>query len=371
MNRIINFNLKDKIITCEAGVTTKNIQDLAMKNGLFYPIDFAAVSASQIGGNIATNAGGINVIRYGLTRNWVYGLKVVTGNGELLELNYGLKKNAAGYDFRHLFIGSEGTLGFIAEASLKLTDLPLETKVILAAVTNKNLLNEIFPLFSESLPINAFEFFSEEALCHVIAEPPMRHPFSSPAPFYVLLEYESNEESDKIVQNILCNFLQKRIVSDALVSADKEHGAQLWKYRKSISLSLLKHSPYKYDIAVLPSLIPIFMKEIDGLFNKIYPNFEIIWFGHLGDGNLHLNILKPENLSTESFFTYCKDMSVEIYSIIQKYKGTVSAEHGVGLLKKEFLHYSRSLAEIEYMRQIKKVFDKNNIMNPGKIICQK
>jgi glycolate oxidase subunit GlcD len=367
MHRIIKFNKEDKIIICEPGVTIKTIQDFALKNNLFYPIDFASTSTCQIGGNIATNAGGIKVIRYGLTREWVCGLKVVTGNGDLLELNYGLIKNATGYDLRHLFIGSEGTLGLITEASLRLTDLPLETKVILCAVSNRNHFIDILNIFSASLQATAFEFFSELALLRMREESKLKHPFSTSTPFYILLEYETNKEADRLAKEIIKKCVATKIITKALISKNSQQAAHFWRFRKEISMSLAKYSPYKYDIAVLPSNIPSFIKKVESLFNKIYPALEIVWFGHIGDGNLHLNILKPAKLSNKRFFSYCNSMSEALYSLIQEYRGAVSAEHGVGLLKKDFLCYSKNEVEINYMRSLKQVFDRNNIMNPGKI----
>lgn len=368
MNRIINFNEKDKIITCEPGATTKAIQDFALQKNLFYPIDFAASKTCQIGGNIATNAGGINVIRYGLTRNWVCGLKVITGNGDKLELNYGLAKNACGYDLRHLFIGSEGTLGFITEASLKLETPPAKTKVMIFSVPDKNHFIDILNSFQSALKIIAFEFFSDLAIRCMISESNLAHPFQSPTAYYVLLEYESNKNDDALAKIIIKNLLDKKVITHKLISKNLDQAHLFWRFRKEISMSLTQYSPYKYDIAVLPSNISSFMQDIDSIFNKIYADLKIIWFGHVGDGNLHLNILKPPQLSKNQFFDYCNKMSNELYCIIHKYKGTASAEHGIGLLKKEFLHFTKNEIEIDYMRSIKKIFDKNNILNPGKII---
>ncbi|OGO96408.1 MAG: FAD-linked oxidase [Coxiella sp. RIFCSPHIGHO2_12_FULL_44_14] len=368
MNRILDFNSGDKNVKCEPGVTTKAVQDFALKNNLFYPIDFASAATCQIGGNIATNAGGIKVIRYGLTRNWVSGLRVVTGNGDLLELNYGLAKNACGYDFRHLFIGSEGTLGFITEATLRLIQPPATTKVVLFSVPDNNHFIDILHAFDVRSTITAFEFFSEIAIRHVIEELQLKHPFSETASFYILLEYESNKESDSFVRKATKECLKGKIVNNVLVSNNLQQNENFWRFRKEISMSLSRYFPYKYDISVLPSKIPLFIKEIDEVFNTIYPDLEIIWFGHVGDGNLHLNILKPSHLSADQFFPYCNEMSKQLYLLVQQYHGAVSAEHGIGLLKKNFLHYSKTDIEIDYMRAIKKIFDRNNIMNPGKII---
>lgn len=369
MNRILDFNAADRLITCEAGVITKTLQDFALQNNLFYPIDLASSGSCQIGGNIATNAGGIKVIRYGLTRDWVAGLKVVTGNGDLLELNHGLTKNSTGYDLRHLFIGSEGTLGLITQATLKLTTAPSAIKVMLFAVPDKNHFIDLLKIFNTTLTITAFEFFSEAAIRYMMSETKLPHPFFSiVTPFYILLEYESDNESDNSAMILAEKCINDKIVIDVLISENLQHAKNFWRYREEISMSLLKFSPYKYDIAVLPSKVATFIYDVDKLFASIYPDMEIVWFGHIGDGNLHLNILKPSKLSKEQFFSYCHQMSEPLYTLVQKYHGTVSAEHGIGLLKKDFLHYAKSKAEIDYMRAIKNIFDRNNLMNPGKLI---
>ncbi len=367
MRRIVSFDAGIMQVTCEPGVTTKTIQEFAVKHNLFYPVDFASSGTSQIGGNIATNAGGIKVIRYGLTRQWVCGLRVVTGKGDVLSINHGLIKNAGGYDLRHLLIGSEGTLGFITQAKLQLLKTQPATKVLLLAVNNTHVFIDILNAFREQVSITAFEFFSEAAILHVIQETNLKHPFSQKSSYYLLIEYETTENSDDLIINLTQACLAKNWLIDALVSTNTKQAETFWKYRESVSSSLAKHTPYKYDIAVLPSKIPEFMQEVDSLFKTIYPNFDIIWFGHVGDGNLHLNILKPENIDKNEFFAYCDKASEQVFKIIQQYHGAISAEHGVGLLKKDYLHFSKCPTEIDYMRAIKQVFDPNNIINPGKI----
>ncbi len=368
MNKILSFCEEDRSVRCQPGLITKELQDFAKENGLFYPVDFASSGSSQIGGNIATNAGGIKVIRYGLTRNWVSGLRVVTGNGEVLELNKGLIKNATGYDFLNLFIGSEGTLGFITEATIKLIEQPLPQKVVLFSLNQKNHLLNILNSFRSLRYLSAFELFSDKALKFVLKEQNLIAPFSKDAPFYVLLEFDSTEENETLLFNILQDCLSHQWISDAIISDSLEQANNLWKFREEISLSLRKYIPYKYDISVVSSKIIKFMEEIDNFLEKENKNIDIIWFGHVGDGNLHLNILKPEAMEKESFFTYCDKISVSIYKLVKKYNGSVSAEHGIGLLKKQFLSYSKSNTEIAYMKSIKKLFDNNNVMNPLKLV---
>ncbi|MFN7096069.1 MAG: FAD-binding oxidoreductase [Gammaproteobacteria bacterium] len=367
MNRILEYNAEEQTVRCQPGVITKDLQNFALKNNLYYPVGFASSGSSQIGGNIATNAGGIRVIRYGLTRNWIDGLNVITGNGDLLQLNKGLIKNACGYDLRHLFIGSEGTLGFITEAIIKLTIPPKETKVVLFTIPEKQYLLELLPIFRGYLSITAFEFFSDAALTHVIRHFTLPHPFEKMSPYYILLEYESNQISDDFVLGQTESSIRKHLINDAIISQHLKQYIELWALRENISMTLAQYFPYKYDISVPPIKIPRFIEDVDAFFNKNHPDFNIIWFGHIGDGNLHLNILKPDDMSPVNFFNQCDEASTFVYSLIEHYHGSISAEHGIGLLKKKFLHYTKNEKEIEYMYSIKKIFDRNNIMNPGKI----
>ncbi len=371
MNRILDFNPIDRQVVCEPGVVTEQLQQFAEDNGLYYPVDFASSGSSQIGGNVATNAGGIKVIRYGLTRDWVMGMKVVTGSGELLELNHGLVKNATGYDLRHLFVGSEGTLGFIVELTMGLATQPQDPTVLVLAVEDMDAAMHVLQTFQSALDIMAFEFFSEKALRHVMAEKGLQRPFDTVGNFYALIEFENTGES--VMDTAMAAFercMESGWALDGTMSQNMTQAKTLWRLREDISETISRFTPYKNDISVQVSKVPSFLKEVDAIVNDRYPDFEIIWFGHIGDGNVHLNILKPDNVPKEEFFKRCNEVSYGIFDAVKKYRGSISAEHGVGLLKKPYLQYSRSESEIAVMRSLKKVFDPNNIMNPGKIFDQ-
>lgn len=368
MNRIKDFNAVDQTVVCEAGVITEQLQNFADDNDLYYPVDFASTGSSQIGGNIATNAGGIKVIRWGMTRDWVAGLKVVTGNGDLIELNQGLVKNATGYDLRHLMIGSEGTLGIIVEATMKLTQKPKDLTVM---VLGLNTLDDVYPVmeqFQKQLSLTAFEFFSEQALKHVLSHHELQRPFESESDFYVLIEFEN--DSEQTMETAFACFeqvMEKELILDGVISQSESQAEQLWGLRERISESISVRTPYKNDISVVPSKVADFLTAVDKIVRDKYPSFEIIWFGHIGDGNLHLNILKPDELQVDEFVNQCQQVNPLIFEAIQQLNGSISAEHGVGLVKKEYLSYSRSPVEIELMKQIKLVFDPAGILNPGKL----
>ena len=368
MNQILDFNAADRQVTCEAGVVTEQLQQFAESQGLFYPVDFASSGSSQLGGNVATNAGGIKVIRYGMTRSWVTGMKVVTGRGDLLDLNRGLTKNATGYDFRHLFIGSEGTLGIIVELTMALSVPPQDPAVLIMGVEDMTKTMPVLEAFQNKVSLTAFEFFSEQALRHVIAEKKLARPIETASNFYALLEYEQRGKEDLEDAMVLFEHcLEQGWVVDGTMSLSLTQAESLWRLREDISETIAQFTPYKNDIAVRVSAVPQFLKDVDSLVREQYPEFEIIWFGHIGDGNVHLNILKPESLDAQAFFEQCDNVSNQVFSLVQQYGGSISAEHGVGLLKKPYLSYSRDPQEIEYMRLIKQAFDPNDVLNPGKV----
>jgi len=367
MNRIMDFDPVDRSVTCQAGVVTETVQNFAAEHGLYYPIDFASRGSSQIGGNIATNAGGIKVIRYGLTRDWVTGLKVVTGHGDILNLNRGLIKNASGYDLRHLFIGSEGTLGIIVEATLKLARPLCEPVVMVLGVPDLDSVMSLYHVFRNKLALSAFEFFSEPALRHVLKKG-LHRPFDAATLYYVLMEFENPDQ--RYTDTALALFEQcaeQGWLTDGVISQSESQAKELWRLREDISESIAEYLPYKNDLAVRISQVSAFLVDADALLKREYPDFEVLWYGHIGDGNLHINILKPATLNHPDFLAKCAAVSEHLFGILQQYGGSISAEHGVGLTKKPYLHYTRDKDEISYLRAIKQVFDPNGIMNPGKI----
>ena len=366
MNRILDFNEADRVVRCQAGVVTGKVHAFAQEKGLFYPVDFSSSGSSQIGGNVATNAGGIKVIRYGMTRDWIAGLKVVTGSGEVLELNRGLVKNATGYDLRHLFIGSEGTLGFVVEADVRLTEPPAPSRVMVLGVDRMNDILSVLTRFQVDVTLSAFEFFSELAVLRVTRHRTLARPLASSSAFYALLEFDAHDESAALAA--FEDAMASGWVSDGVMSQSDAQARALWAVRDGITESIAPESPYKNDLAVRISDVPAFLDDVDGAVGRVYPDFEICWFGHIGDGNVHLNILKPPGLTEAAFYERCDAMSPELFKLVAARGGSISAEHGVGMLKREFLKFSRSAAEIGIMRAVKEAFDPNGVMNPGKLL---
>lgn len=368
MNAISPVNLTDRTVTVGAGAITQNVQQAARDADLFYPVDFASSGSSQIGGNIATNAGGINVIRYGMTRDWVAGLTVVTGKGEVLELNKGLMKNNTGLDFRHLFIGSEGILGFITEATLKLTAAPKDPTVLVLGLSDMSAIMAVLDRIQSTTPLLAYEFFSELAVSKVVDHAGVARPFETRTPFYALVEFErENDMTDAHVFEAVEQCMEEGWVIDAVMSQSVAQARTLWRLREDISETISRWTPYKNDISSTVSKVPELLAAVDKVVHKNYPDWEVVWYGHIGDGNLHLNILKPENLQIEEFKARCSEVSTDIFDAIKRLGGSVSAEHGVGTLKAPYLSYSKSDSEIDAMRAIKAIFDPDGILNPGKV----
>ena len=368
LNQIENFNEIDKTVDCGAGVITEALQDFVKEKSYYFPVDFAARGSSQIGGNIATNAGGIKVIRYGNMREWVAGLEVVTGKGEVLNLNNGLIKNNTGYDFRHLFIGSEGTLGIITKAKIKFTSLPKEEQVLLLAVPSLREIMPIFKVFTKELPVTAFEMFTDKALKHVLHSTELSSPFPEDYSTYLVVEVENQNESiEEKIMECFEKCMEEAWIMDGLVSQSPTQAKEFWTYREQISEALAFAPPHKNDISVNVSKIPDFIEKVDQIYQEKYPQFEVIWFGHIGDGNVHVNILKPKDMEMNDFLNEVHKVDDILFQEIKALGGSVSAEHGVGLVKKKPLNYTRSKEEIEIMKAMKQAFDPNLILNPGKV----
>ncbi|HLF31367.1 MAG TPA: FAD-binding oxidoreductase [Xanthomonadales bacterium] len=369
MRRILHFDAIDRSVTFQAGVVTATLQSFARERGFYYPVSFAAEGSSQLGGNIATNAGGIRVLRYGMTRDWVSGLKVVTGRGELLDCNRGLIKNASGYDLRHLFIGSEGTLGMIVEATVRLTDQPPPGKVMLLGISNMDALMKVFEALRASLELSAFEFLADQAMRHVCRGHGLSSPIGTVCPWYVVTEFDCpGEAEESLALQCFSACMEKGWLLDGVISQSEQQNQQLWRFREGISEAITHLRPYKNDLSVRVSSVPGFLHAMDALMNRICPDYEVIWYGHIGDGNLHMNIIGPQAGSASDFESRCQEISEQTYALTQSFGGSISAEHGIGVLKQPWLGRVRSPAEITMMQGIKQVFDPAGIMNPGKLL---
>lgn len=368
MREILELDRDGPSITVQAGVPVGEVQRTAREAGLEYPVDWAAADSSQVGGSVATNAGGIRVLRYGMTRDWVRGLTVVTGRGEVLDLNRGLIKNNAGLDLRHLIAGSEGTLALITEVTLGLADAPPERSVLLLAFPGLEAVMPAFRTLRAALDLSAFEFFDTASVEAVSAGTGATFPLDEVAPFHAVVEFDDPSGANQ--EAALAAF--ERLVEDGQVvdGTISQSGAQveeLWRWREAISESIAPKTPYKNDLSVRVSRVPQFLRALDELVGRRYPDFDVVWFGHIGDGNLHMNVLKPEGWTVEDFHSACSHLTPEVFDLVARHGGSLSAEHGVGLLKRDYLDRIKPAEELQLMHSIKDVFDPDGILNPGKL----
>jgi FAD/FMN-containing dehydrogenase len=368
MRRMDPVDLLGATVRVQAGAITEAVHQHCAEHGLTWPVDFASKGSSTVGGNISTNAGGVKVIRYGLTRNWVLGLQVVLASGDVLELNGALEKNNTGTDLRQLFIGSEGTLGIITEATLKLARLPGRLDVFLFAVPD---LAGVLRLFRETrrapFTLSAFEFFTDKCLARLQRHRRLSPPFEQQASHYVLVEAEGAEPAE--IERWTTQLFESGLVLDGVLARDRAQAAELWALREGISESLSATGlPHKNDVALPIAALESFCAELHAVFDARYAGWEIALFGHIGDGNLHINIMKPDDLDKSAFLSRTKQADKDTFALVQKHHGSVSAEHGIGLLKKDALGFSRAPAELELLRTLKRALDPDNLLNPGKII---
>ena len=366
MNRMDPVDPLAMTVRVQAGAITEAVHQHAAEHGLTWPVDFASKGSSCVGGNIATNAGGVNVIRYGSTRNWVLSLQVVDAAGRVLELGGDLEKNNTGLDLRQLFIGSEGTLGVVTEATLKLTTLPGERSVLLFALDAFDDVLQVFQSVRQSgFTVMAYEFFTQRCSARLQAHRGLSPPLS-PAPFYALVELEDADEEGLLsgVESVL----EKDGVRDGTMAQNLGQIAELWALREGISESLSSTGlPHKNDVALPLRQLGSFHRAVEQVFARHYPDWEICLFGHIGDGNLHINVMKPDDMDKDEFVRHTHEADRLLFDIVRQHGGSISAEHGIGLLKRDFLGYSRTDDELAVMRGIKQVLDPKNLLNPGKI----
>ncbi|MBX3270954.1 MAG: FAD-binding oxidoreductase [Sandaracinaceae bacterium] len=356
-----------RTVRVEAGAVTEAVHAAVEPHDLTWPVDFASKGSSQVGGNIATNAGGVKVIRYGLTRQWVLGLTVVLADGRVLDLDAALEKNNTGVDLRQLFIGSEGTLGVITEATLKLSRLPGHLDVFFLGVGSLAGVLRVFEAARGGpFTISAFEMLTDRCLARLTRHRGLVSPLSAPATHYVLLEVEAPDRDrlDAWMEELV----ERELVTDGVRAAGHEQARALWELREGISESLSATGlPHKNDVALPIAALPAFCAALEQTFEARYPGWEICLFGHIGDGNLHVNVMKPDALDKAAFLARAHEADRAIFELVRAHRGSISAEHGIGLLKREWLGYTRSPDEIALMKGLKRVLDPTGILNPGKV----
>jgi FAD/FMN-containing dehydrogenase len=376
MNKVRTLDAGNLTVTVEAGCVLQNLQEACEKAGILFPLSLAAEGSCTIGGNLGTNAGGTQVVRYGNTRELCLGLEVVNAQGEIWDGLTGLRKDNTGYDLRHLFIGSEGTLGVITAATMKLYPLPKSQLTAFAAVPSLEAAVQLLGLAHEHLGsgLTGFEVMGQFPLSLVAKHfPQQRVPFWQSSEWCVVLENSDNESEEHAracFERLLEAAMEAGCVSDAVVAESMAQAHALWHIRESIPLAQAEEGlNIKHDISINVSRIPEFVAETNALLLERFPGARMVVYGHLGDGNLHYNVQAPENQDQALFLNEQEaPMNALVYEVVDRYRGSISAEHGVGSLKVDSLPKHKSPVALGMMRAIKQGLDPHNLMNPGRVL---
>ena len=378
MNRVRALDGGNLTITVDAGCVLQSLQETCEQAGFLFPLSLASEGSCTIGGNLGSNAGGTQVVRYGNTRELCLGLEVVTAQGEVWDGLSGLRKDNTGYDLRHLFIGSEGTLGVITGATMKVYPLPKAQLTAFAALPSLEAAVQLLGLAHQHLSagLTGFEVMGQFALSLVSKHfPQIKVPFQdlAPPPYFVVLEnsdQESEAHARERFEHLLEAAMEAGCVLDAVVAESITQARALWHIRESIPLAQAQEGlNIKHDISIAVSRIPAFVRETDALLQAAYPGARLVNYGHLGDGNLHYTVQAPAGADAEAFLRDDeKGVNAIVYGQVDAYRGSISAEHGIGSLKRDKLVEHKSPVALGLMRAIKQALDPDNRMNPGKML---
>lgn len=375
LNKVRAIDAANLTMTVEAGCVLQSIQEAAAEAGLLFPLSLAAEGSCTIGGNLATNAGGTQVLRFGNARELCLGVEVVTAAGEVWNGLTGLRKDNTGYDLRDLFVGSEGTLGIITAATLKLFPQPVAVTTALAALPTLEAAVELLQLARARLgaALTGFEVMGDHALALVRKHFPHLPQPLPPAAWTVLLEQsdsEAQEHAQALFEALLETALERGLISDAAVAASIDQSNAMWHLRESIPLAQSLEGPnIKHDIALPVSAIPRFVAQTDAALLRSFPGVRLVDFGHLGDGNLHYNVQAPADCDAARFLVEHEHaVNTLVYDALAPFGGSISAEHGIGALKREELAQRKSPVALALMRSIKSALDPRGLLNPGRVL---
>lgn len=381
LNRIRHVDTDNDTMIVEAGCILQTVQEAAQQAGRLFPLSLAAEGSCTIGGNLATNAGGTQVLRYGNTRELCLGVEVVCADGQIWHGLRGLRKDNTGYDLRDLFIGSEGTLGIITAASLKLYPLPVAQCTAMLTLASLEDAVKMLSLaragFGASL--TGFEVMRNNCLDGVIrCYPEQRLPFDeegSQSPWFALLELSDNESEAHARERfevVLSDAIDAGIVQDAVIAESVAQSKALWHLRESIPLSEKSFGKsVKHDVSIPVSSIPAFVEKTNAMLQQQFPGVEHVIFGHLGDGNLHYNVARGTAYGEDELLSKQQAIYELVHGSVHAFHGSISAEHGIGQLKRDLLPHYKDPVELALMQKIKQALDPNGVMNPGKVLQER
>jgi len=371
LNRIRAVDPEDFSMVAEAGCVLADIQSRARAAGRLFPLSLAAEGSCQIGGNLSTNAGGTNVLKYGTAREQALGLEVVLADGTVWDGLRCLRKDTAGYDLKQLFIGAEGTLGIITAACLRLYPLPSDLHTAMLAVPSAGAAVAMLAALRSGLAdqVYAFELISDRALQFVLRHiPGTRSPFAETSPWYVLVECAAARGPDHL-HSVLMTMIDLGHARDAVIAGNDREAGEFWRLRHSISEAQKSEgASLKHDISVPVGRIGDFIEAAEIAVESIVPAIRVVAFGHVGDGNVHFNISQPSGAPTRQFDQRSTALSDAVYAVTRSFGGSISAEHGIGQAKRHLLRQHKSESELRLMRTVKQALDPDNIMNPGKVL---
>ncbi|HVZ90951.1 MAG TPA: FAD-binding oxidoreductase [Rhizomicrobium sp.] len=377
LNRIRGLDRTGAYCVAEAGVTLARLKEAAEREDMLFPLSLASEGSCTIGGNLSTNAGGVNVLRYGMARELALGLEVVLADGTVLDLLRTLRKDNTGYDLKQLFIGAEGTLGVITAAALKLYPRPAQTETAFVAVQDPAAAVELLWRLQAATGglLSAFELIPrlglDLALAHI---PQTADPLRVSSPWYALVEASGAPDIGlrRAFEATLAQAISDGVAQDAALAESRAQRAALWRLRESLSEAQKREGPsLKHDIAVPIERIPDFIAKATDAVLRAAPGARPVSFGHLGDGNLHFNFSAPRGADPKAFLARREDVARIVHDLTSAYGGSISAEHGIGVMKRDELRRYKSPAEIELMKTLKRTLDPKNILNPGKVTTER
>jgi FAD/FMN-containing dehydrogenase len=361
-------------MTVEAGVTLQRAREAAAAADRLYPQLLPSEGTCTIGGNLATNAGGVAAIAHGIARSHALGLEVVLADGRILHNLNKLKKDNTGYDLKNLFIGSEGTLGIITAASLRLVPRPRSVETAFVGVPSPQASVDLLGIASERTAggVTSFELMARSGVDAVVKhDASSRNPLADPYPWYVLVELSSQARTGlrEVLEGILNEGQQKGLVLDATIADSLEQSKAFWRIREMFG-EVQRHigASIKHDVSVPVAAIPAFIEQANAAVSKLIPGTRLLPFGHVGDGNIHYNVTQPEGSDKAEFLARWDEVNAVVFAVVKKFGGSISAEHGVGVMKRDILPLYKDPVALELMRGLKRMLDPNGILNPGKVL---
>jgi FAD/FMN-containing dehydrogenase len=374
LDRIREVDATSYTITCEAGVTLQRGREAAAEVDRLYPQLLPSEGTCTIGGNLSTNAGGTAAIAHGIARSHALGIEVVLADGRLLNNLNKLKKDNTGYDLKNLFIGAEGTLGVITAAVLRLVPRPRSVETAFAGVTSADAALQLLGIAQERTggDVTSFEIMTRAGIEIVLRHGQgCRDPLASPHAWYVLMELSSQQRQGlcELLEEVLAEGMERGLVVDAAIAGSLEQSKAFWRVREMFG-EVQHHAggSIKHDISVPVAAVPAFIKEANAAVTALIPGTRPLPFGHLGDGNIHYNVIQPPGADKDSFLKRWDDLNAVVFAVVKKYGGSISAEHGIGVMKRDLLPSVKDPVALDLMRSLKRMLDPKGILNPGKVL---